>query len=141
MVTVVDRDAPLGRPIDRVADERELIAVGRRGLGSEIVMEVDGIAADLILAELDEASARVELGVVEHAHFRPAHVSHLDVSQIDVGARHENHVTTSAHRILGPDHDIAADIADVWKKFELAVGIAGPFVVVSERHGQRHLRR
>ena len=103
------------------------------------MMEVNRVPADLVRPGPDQASTRVDLGIVEHAHPGAAHVTHLDVPQVDGGARHEDHVAARAQRVLGPDHHIAADIAHVGQKFQPAVRVAGAMVVVAERRGQRDL--
>ena len=48
VVTVVDRDAPLRRVVNRVADQRELISVGRRHDRTEVVMEMNRVTPDLV---------------------------------------------------------------------------------------------
>ena len=51
-MAVVNRDAPLGRAVDRIADHDELIPVRGRGLGPEIMMQVKRVPTDLVRAEI-----------------------------------------------------------------------------------------
>ena len=102
-------------------------------------MEVDRIAADLVRAEPEQASARVDRGIMEPTHPRATHVTCFDVSYVDVGARHEDHVPARALGVLGPDHHVAAEIAHVRQELERAVHRARAFVVVPKGGGQRNV--
>ena len=62
VVAAVDRHPPLRRTVHDVADERELIAVGRRRQRSEIVVEVDGVSSDLVRPNPRHVARAVELG-------------------------------------------------------------------------------
>src|SRR5881392_3053587 len=74
VVAVMDRHTPLRRTIDRVADKRELVAVSRGLTWSEVMMEMDRIAPDLVGSQLLDLSLFVEFRVVQHAHACSPHL-------------------------------------------------------------------
>ena len=139
IVAVMDGNTPLRRPVDRVSDQRKLVTAGRRLFGSEVVMEVNRVSADLVDAESFDLSLIVEFRVIEHAHLRAPHVEHLDETQIDVGAGHENHVAARAGGIFRTDNHVAADVSDVRQEFELVLRVARALMVVLERRAQSDL--
>src|SRR5207253_10188830 len=60
IVAVMDGDTPFGCAIDRIADQRELVSIGRRLPGSEVVMEMKCVTADLVGSQLPDLSLIVE---------------------------------------------------------------------------------
>src|SRR5262249_43077976 len=102
VMAVMNRDAPLWGPIYSIADERELIATPRSDFGTEVVMEVDCISANLVRAEFGQSAAIVEFRVIQDTHFGPAHIAHFHIPQVYIRMVNEDHVTAGSFRILRP---------------------------------------
>ena len=81
----MDRDAPFVRTVHGVADQRELISVRRRSPGSEIVVKMNGIAADLIRPHPRHTAFAVEFRAVQHAHPGTAQFLECRISNVNVG--------------------------------------------------------
>ena len=133
IVAVMDGDTPLRCAIDGVADERELVTVGRHLPGSEIMMEMNRVTPDLVGSQLSNLSLIVEFRVIQHAHPRAPHLAHFHETQIDFGAGHENHVAARAGGIFRTDDHVAAKITDVRQEFEFVLRVSCTFMIVLER--------
>ena len=125
---------------DGVADERELMAAGPRLAGTEGVVEVDRVAADLIRADPHDLPVAADDRAVDRIERGAAHVTHFHVAEVDVGAVEENHVPARAARVLRADDDIAREVADVGEEGGTAVRAAGAAMIVLQRGGQRDPR-
>ena len=132
-MAVVNRDSPFGSSINGIADKCELISIRRRILWTEVVMKMDGIASNLIRSELHQPAGTVEFRIIEYAHPGPAHFTHLDITEVDIGARHENHVPTRALRIFGANDNVTTDVARMRQELELAIRIARATMIVLKR--------
>src|SRR2546425_880634 len=139
IVAVMDGDTPFGGAIDRIADQRELVSIGRRLPGSEVVMEMNCVTADLVGSQLPDLSLIVEFRVVQHAHPRAPHLAHFHETQIDFGAGYEDHVATRSGGIFRTDDNVAAEITDMRKEFEFVLRVSRTFMVVLERRPQSDL--
>ena len=95
---VVQRDGPLRRVVDGIAEQRE-----RRGAlqprRTHHVMHVDRIAADLVRSDVCHLVTG-ERGVVQRLHGGSSHVAELRVANVDVGALTEQSVAVYAGRVL-----------------------------------------
>src|SRR5215510_8449856 len=96
VVAVVDSDAPLRCAIDGVADQRELITIGRRLPRSKVMVEMNRVTSDLIGPQSPDLSLVIELRVIQYSHLRASHLAHFHETQVDFSARHENHMTARA---------------------------------------------
>ena len=112
--------------VDGVADQRELVAVGRRRQRAAVVMHVNRIAAD----QVGRGVQRREGGAPEIAEQR--------VANVRVGDVHGDRVAARAGRALGADDDVARQIADVRQEVEHAVQVARAEVIELQRARERH---
>src|SRR5262249_42725567 len=118
---------------------RELITIDWRLSWPEVVMEVNRVTSDLICSQSSDLSLLVEFRVVQHSHSSATHLAHFHKTQIDFGARHKDHVATSAGRVFRTDDNVAAEIADVRQEFEVVFSGSRAFMVVLESRAQSDL--
>ena len=104
--------------------KRVLVTVRRCHPRTEEMMEMDGVATDLISA--NRRPRPLESRDVERLDGRSAEMLERHVADIDVRSRDEERVAASPGGVLRTDHHIAAQIADVRKELEPAVRIARP---------------
>ena len=131
VVAAVDGDAPLELRLDRaaihrIAQQRELVAVGRRRQRAARVMHVHRVAADVVGACVVQRQVGRAPQVLEQ-HVADVHVGHV------VGER----VAAGAGGILRADDDVAGQVADVRQEIQHAVQIARAQMVVLQRAVER----
>src|SRR5215469_18351521 len=90
-MAVMNGDTPLRRAVDSIADQCELITVGRRLPRTEVMMEVDRITSDLIRSKFLDLPLIGEFSVIQNTHARASHLAHFHEPEINLGAGHENH--------------------------------------------------
>ena len=99
-MAVVNRNAPLELRFDRsavdsVANQRELVAVGRTGEGPPVVMHVNRIATDHIR------------GSIQRSEPRPAEIPEERVPDVGIGDVQIDHMTSGAGCTLGTDDHVS----------------------------------
>ena len=107
---------------------------------SEVVVEMDRVAADLVGPYRHDAAAGVEAGVINRAVAGTPELAECHVAQVYIGMREKHGVAAGAFGILRPHDHVAAEIPDVRQKSNPAGRVPGAPVVVAQRRGERDLR-
>ena len=119
VVTAVDGNGPFQAVIDRVADQLELIARVRGIQGAPEMMDMQGIASDVVGARIERCRARA------------AEILKLNVVYVYVGAMGEQRVAAGARGIFRTNDDVSREVAQ---------RVAGVLCRRSTRSGcRRHL--
>ena len=99
---------PLRAPLDGVAYGRELVAIGRGGPGTHEVVEMEGIARDLVRTKMGHHTHVIIGGVVKDlvGSCSPEFVEE-GVADIYGGAVVGQNMTSCALRVLGSEDDVS----------------------------------
>ena len=123
----VEGNGPLFRILNRVADEIELVSGVRRILRSQEVMQVDGVAPDLIRADMRGHFIGVEGRAIEVAkRVGASQILKSGELDIDVGACRVHRVAARTIGVLGANDHIAAQEGNVWYKLQLSINVGAP---------------